>query len=57
MDEALVELAGAARDLRRHLDEAYEEPIVMHILEARGGHFACGSQRQLPGRRCRQASR
>ena len=42
MEEALDQLTNAAQDLRTHFDEAYDKPIVLHILETQGGHFAVG---------------
>ena len=37
-------LAEAARDVQGQLAEEYGEPLVLHILEGVGGHFAAGTR-------------
>ena len=43
MEQALAQLSGAAREVRRKLGEGYDEPIVLNLMEARGGQFAAQS--------------
>ena len=42
VQQGLTQLSDAAQAVRRQLAERYEAPIVLHILEAQGGHFATG---------------
>ena len=37
-------LARSAREIQRQLAEDYGEPLVLHILEGVGGHFAAGAR-------------
>ena len=37
-------LADSAREVQRQLAEEHDEPVVLHILEGVGGHFAAGSR-------------
>ena len=43
MNQGLGQLSDAAADLRRQLDEDYEEPIVRHVLQSSGGQFAAAA--------------
>ena len=40
MEQALGQLSETAGELRRQLDGEFEEPVVLHVLESRGGQFA-----------------
>ncbi len=44
MEDAVGVLADSARELRRSLEQDHGEPVVLHILEGIGGHFAAGSR-------------
>ena len=57
MDEALVGLAGAARDLREAPRRGLRRTHRGAHPGGPGGPLRFGPQRQLPGRRCRDASR
>ena len=43
MEQALAQLSNAAREVRQELDERYEEPVVLNVMEARGGQFAASA--------------
>ena len=43
MEQALAQLSGAAREVRRELEDRYDEPIVLNLMEARGGQFAASA--------------
>ncbi|MDE0368185.1 MAG: efflux RND transporter permease subunit [Gammaproteobacteria bacterium] len=43
MEQALGQLSGAADEIRRQLEESTEEPVVLHVLEAKGGQFAAAT--------------
>ena len=40
MTQALTQLSNAAREVRGELDARYDTPVVLHLMEARGGQFA-----------------
>ncbi|MDE0350579.1 MAG: efflux RND transporter permease subunit [Gammaproteobacteria bacterium] len=44
MEGAVGRLADSARVLQGELAEEHGEPVVLHILEGIGGHFAAGSR-------------
>ena len=44
MAAAVGVLADSALEVQRQLEEDHGEPVVLHILEGVGGHFAAGSR-------------
>ena len=40
MTQALAQLSNSAENVRRELEARYDEPVVLNIMEARGGQFA-----------------
>ena len=40
MEQALAQLSNAAREVRQELEDRYDEPVVLNVMEARGGQFA-----------------
>ena len=44
MEGAVGRLADSARALQHELAEEHGEPVVLHVLEGIGGHFAAGSR-------------
>ena len=44
MPGAVGLLADSAREIQQQLAEDYGEPLVLHILEGVGGHFAAGAR-------------
>jgi len=44
VEDAVGVLADSARHVAQQLAREHGEPVVLHILEGRGGHFAAGSR-------------
>ena len=44
VEGAVGQLADSARHVAQRLAREHGEPVVLHILEGRGGHFAAGSR-------------
>ncbi|MYF51448.1 MAG: hypothetical protein F4220_15045 [Gammaproteobacteria bacterium] len=43
MEQALGQLSNAAQEVRQELEDRYDEPVVVNVMEARGGQFAASA--------------
>ena len=43
MEQALAQLSKSAREVRQELDGSYDEPVVVDVMEVRGGQFAAST--------------